>query len=233
MRREMLEALKASALGNIKRAKMNVEVYLTSPVGIGEHPDIMSAVEEQIDLISKEEENALFIAILLHDIGHGPFSHAIENSLIENVSHEFISLYFMQFLNKRFKGQLDLAIKIFKGVYERPFFHQLISGQLDMDRLDYLKRDSFYTGVSEGSINSERLISMLNVVEDKLVVEEKGIYSVEKFIIARRLMYWQVYLHKTSLVAEQLLTRLLKRAKYLVTNGVVVKASKHLNFFLN
>ena len=183
--------------------------------------------------ISAEESEALYIAILLHDIGHGPFSHAMEHSIVEGIDHESISLLFMSELNKEFNNRLTLAIQIFSDNYHRNFFYQLISGQLDMDRLDYLKRDSFYTGVSEGSINSERLISMLNVVEDKLVVEEKGIYSVEKFIIARRLMYWQVYLHKTSLVAEQLLTRLLKRAKYLVTNGVVINASKHLSFFLN
>ena len=183
--------------------------------------------------ISAEESDALYIAILLHDIGHGPFSHAMEHSIVEGIDHESISLLFMSELNKEFNNRLTLAIQIFSNNYHRNFFYQLISGQLDMDRLDYLKRDSFYTGVSEGSINSERLISMLNVVNDRLVVEEKGIYSVEKFIIARRLMYWQVYLHKTSLVAEQLLTRLLKRAKHLVTNGIVVKASEPLSFFLN
>ena len=183
--------------------------------------------------ISTEESEALYIAILLHDIGHGPFSHAMEHSIVEGIDHESISLLFMSELNKEFNNRLTLAIQIFSDNYHRNFFYQLISGQLDMDRLDYLKRDSFYTGVSEGSINSERLISMLNVVADKLVVEEKGIYSVEKFIIARRLMYWQVYLHKTSLVAEQLLTRLLKRAKYLVIHGVDINASKHLSFFLN
>ncbi len=183
--------------------------------------------------ISTEESEALYIAILLHDIGHGPFSHAMEHSIVEGIDHESISLLFMSELNKEFNNRLTLAIQIFSNNYHRNFFYQLISGQLDMDRLDYLKRDSFYTGVSEGSINSERLISMLNVVNDRLVVEEKGIYSVEKFIIARRLMYWQVYLHKTSLVAEQLLTRLLKRAKHLVTNGIVVKASEPLSFFLN
>src|SRR5690606_26803847 len=155
------------------------------------------------------------LAILLHDIGHGPFSHAMENSIVEGVSHEQISLLFMEKLNAEFNARLTLAIQIFKGEYHRPFMCQLISGQLDMDRADYLKRDSFYTGVAEGNINSERLITMLNVVEDKLVVEEKGIYSVEKFIIARRFMYWQVYLHKTGLVAEQLLIRALKRAKEL------------------
>jgi HD superfamily phosphohydrolase len=183
--------------------------------------------------ISAEESDSLYIAILLHDIGHGPFSHAMEHSIVEGIDHESISLLFMSELNKEFNNRLTLAIQIFSNNYHRNFFYQLISGQLDMDRLDYLKRDSFYTGVSEGSINSERLISMLNVVNDRLVVEEKGIYSVEKFIIARRLMYWQVYLHKTSLVAEQLLTRLLKRAKHLVTNGIVVKASEPLRFFLN
>ena len=183
--------------------------------------------------ISAEESDALYIAILLHDIGHGPFSHAMEHSIVEGIDHESISLLFMSELNKEFNNRLTLAIQIFSNNYHRNFFYQLISGQLDMDRLDYLKRDSFYTGVSEGSINSERLISMLNVINDRLVVEERGIYSVEKFIIARRLMYWQVYLHKTSLVAEQLLTRLLKRAKHLVTNGIVVKASEPLCFFLN
>lgn len=183
--------------------------------------------------VSDEEAEALYIAILLHDIGHGPFSHAMEHSIVNNVSHEDISLKFMDALNNEFNNRLTLAIQIFKNEYHRAFFNQLVSGQLDMDRLDYIKRDSFYTGVSEGSINSERLISMLNVVDDSLVVEEKGIYSVEKFIIARRLMYWQVYLHKTSLVAEQLLMKLLKRAKELTENGVKLPASKSLSYFLN
>ena len=182
--------------------------------------------------ISEEEEKGLYAAILLHDIGHGPFSHAMEHSIVNNVSHEAISLLFMERLNKEFNGSLTLAIQIFKGEYHRKFMCQLISGQLDMDRADYLKRDSFYTGVAEGNINSERLITMLNVVNDELVVEEKGIYSVEKFIIARRLMYWQVYLHKTGLVAEQLLIRALKRAKELFNKGVGLEASKALLFFL-
>ena len=182
--------------------------------------------------ISEDEEEALYIAILLHDIGHGPFSHAMEHSIVENVSHEDISLLFMNQLNIEFEGKLDLAIQIFKNKHPRKFLHQLVSGQLDMDRLDYLRRDSFYTGVSEGNVNSQRLISMLNVKEDALVVEEKGIYSVEKFIVARRLMYWQVYLHKTSLVAEQLLVRLLQRAKELVGQGVDLPASEALSFFL-
>lgn len=182
--------------------------------------------------ISGEEEQALLVAILLHDIGHGPFSHAMENSIVEKVNHEHISLLFMEQLNKEFNSSLTLAIQIFKGEYHKKFMHQLISGQLDMDRIDYLKRDSFYTGVSEGNINSERLITMLTVVNDGLVVEEKGIYSVEKFLVARRIMYWQAYLHKTSLVAEQLLIRILIRAKELVLNGQELFASSALSFFL-
>tara|TARA_R110002049_G_scaffold74325_2_gene191763 strand:- start:4046 stop:5140 length:1095 start_codon:yes stop_codon:yes gene_type:complete len=183
--------------------------------------------------ISNEEEEALYMAILLHDIGHGPFSHAMEHSIVNNVSHEQISLLFMERLNEEFNGSLTLAIQIFKGAYQRKFMCQLISGQLDMDRADYLKRDSFYTGVAEGNISSERLITMLNVVDDELVVEEKGIYSVEKFIIARRLMYWQVYLHKTGLVAEQLLIRVLKRAKELTLGGNMLNGSNALQYFLN
>ena len=183
-------------------------------------------------VITKNEEEALYIAILLHDIGHGPFSHAMERTIVENVSHEDISLLFMEALNQEFDERLSLAIKIFKDEYPRKFFHQLVSGQLDMDRLDYLKRDSFYTGVSEGTVNSQRLIAMLNVKNDALVVEEKGIYSVENFIVARRLMYWQVYLHKTGVVAEQLLVRVLKRAKQLSAESVELPASKALQFFL-
>ncbi|UZD35326.1 HD domain-containing protein [Capnocytophaga ochracea] len=182
--------------------------------------------------ISDKEAEGLYIAILLHDIGHGPFSHAMEHSIVEGISHEEISLRFMQELNKVFNGKLDTAIAIFQGTYPRKFMHQLISGQLDMDRADYLKRDSFYTGVAEGNINSERLISMLNVRNDELVVEEKGLYSVEKFLIARRLMYWQVYLHKTSVVAEQILIRLLNRAKELVQQGQELTMSTALAFFV-
>ena len=155
--------------------------------------------------ISVEESEALFVAILLHDIGHGPFSHALEYSIVNGIDHEFISLKFMEMLNEEMDGRISLAIEIFKGLYHRKFMNQLIASQLDMDRLDYLKRDSFYTGVAEGNINSDRLITMMDVKNDQLVVEEKGIYSVEKFIVARRLMYWQVYLHKTGLVAEKLL----------------------------
>ncbi|SHH58355.1 HD domain-containing protein [Winogradskyella jejuensis] len=183
--------------------------------------------------ISEDEETALYVAILLHDIGHGPFSHAMEHSIVNGISHEEISLYFMEKLNVEFNGSLTLAIQIFKGEYQRRFMCQLISSQLDMDRADYLKRDSFYTGVAEGNINSERLITMLTVVDDELLIEEKGIYSVEKFLIARRFMYWQVYLHKTGLVAEQMLTRVLRRAKELVENGVQLGASEPLKYFLS
>ncbi len=182
--------------------------------------------------ISNEEENALYIAILLHDIGHGPFSHAMEHSIVEEVHHEQLSLLFMEQLNKEFNGELALAIKVFKGEYHRKFMLQLISSQLDMDRMDYLKRDSFYSGVAEGNINSERLIQMMNVDNDVLVIEEKGIYSVEKFLVARRLMYWQAYLHKTSVVGELILTKILKRAKELVQNGIQLEASKPLSYFL-
>ncbi|NJW54148.1 HD domain-containing protein [Salinimicrobium oceani] len=182
--------------------------------------------------ISEEEEEALQIAILLHDIGHGPFSHAMEHSIVEGVSHETISFLFMEEMNRKFNQRLTLAIEIFRGKYHRKFLCQLISSQLDMDRMDYLKRDSFYTGVAEGNINSERLISMLTVVNNELMVEEKGIYSVEKFLLARRLMYWQVYLHKTGVVAEQLLIRVLQRAKELVNSGRTLFASTALNHFL-
>ncbi len=182
--------------------------------------------------ISEEEENALYIAILLHDIGHGPFSHAMEKSIVEDVHHEAISLLFMNQLNQEFNGQLSLAIQVFKGEYHRKFMLQLISSQLDMDRMDYLKRDSFYSGVAEGNVNSERLIQMMNVVDDVLVIEEKGIYSVEKFLMSRRLMYWQAYLHKTSLVAELILTKALKRAKELVLKGVQLPCSEPLLFFM-
>lgn len=182
--------------------------------------------------ISKEEEEALYIAILLHDIGHGPFSHAMEHSIVENIHHEEISLLFMEALNEEFEGKLSLAIEIFKGNYRRKFLIQLISSQMDMDRMDYLKRDSFYSGVAEGNINSERLIQMINVHNDYLVVEEKGIYSVEKFLVARRLMYWQCYLHKTSVGAELLLAKILKRAKQLTLQGVDLPASNALKFFI-
>jgi HD superfamily phosphohydrolase len=182
--------------------------------------------------ISKDEETALCIAILLHDIGHGAFSHALEHSIVTGITHEEISLKYMQNLNIEFNGKLDLAIKIFTGKYHRLFLQQLISSQLDIDRLDYLKRDSFYTGVAEGNISSDRLIAMMNVVNDELVIEKKGIYSVEKFLIARRLMYWQVYLHKTSLVAEHMLVKVLMRAKELADNNIDLYGSSSLRYFL-
>ena len=183
-------------------------------------------------LISSEEENALYVAILLHDIGHGAFSHALEHSIVSGISHEEISLNFMKKLNKEFDGKLNLAIEVFEGKNPRKFLFQLISSQLDIDRLDYLKRDSFYTGVTEGNISSDRLIAMMNVKNDELVIEEKGIYSVEKFLIARRLMYWQVYLHKTGLVAENMLVNVLKRAKELAEEGVELFSSTSLKYFL-
>ena len=163
--------------------------------------------------INKEEEEAVILAILLHDIGHGPFSHALENSFVKGVSHEDISIEFMNSLNKEYDGALDLALEIFQDKYSKGFLHDLVSSQLDMDRLDYLKRDSFFTGVSEGVVSNERIIKMFAVANDELVVIEKGIYSIEKFIVARRLMYWQVYLHKTVLSAEFLLAKILERAR--------------------
>lgn len=182
--------------------------------------------------ISYEEEEATFIAILLHDAGHGPFSHALENSIITGISHEDLSVLLMQKLNEEFKGGLTLAIEIFKGNYPRKFLHELISGQIDMDRLDYLRRDSFFTGVIEGSVGSDRIIRMLNVIDDSLVIDEKGIYSLEKFLIARRLMYWQVYMHKTVLSSESLLVNVLKRARELAQSGDDIYSTSALRFFL-
>lgn len=182
--------------------------------------------------ITPEEENGLLCAILLHDIGHGPFSHALEHALVPDRNHEQISLLFMEELNEEFDGQLEVGLQIFKGDHPKKFLNQLVSSQLDMDRMDYLKRDSFYTGVTEGNISSERLITMLNVVNNELVVEEKVVYSVEKFLMARRFMYWQVYLHKTSLVAEVLLIKLIKRAKYVLEEGNDLKTSDALKMFL-
>lgn len=182
--------------------------------------------------ISDEEEEATYLAILLHDIGHGPFSHALENSIISGISHEDISLLLMKKLDKSYKGKLKLAIDIFTGKYKRKFLHELIAGQVDMDRLDYLRRDSFFTGVIEGSVGSDRIIRMLNVVDDRLVIDEKGIYSLEKFIIARRLMYWQVYMHKTVLCSESMLVNVLRRAKEIAGTGADIYATPALRFFL-
>ena len=193
----------------------------------------ISVLQSKGVAISAAESRALQIAILLHDIGHGPFSHAMEHSIIPNISHETLSLKFMHILNDQFKGALSLAISIFRGESERLVFNQLVSSQLDVDRLDYLKRDSFYTGVAEGNINSERLISMLNVVDQTLVIEEKGLYSVEKYLMARRFMYWQVYLHKTGIAAEAILIKIFERAKTLLKQGVLLQASDALMYFLN
>jgi len=182
--------------------------------------------------ITVEEERAVCLAILLHDIGHGPFSHALEYDIVCGVSHEEISSFFIEELSKEFDGQLDMALLIFQNKYSKPFLHQLVSSQLDMDRLDYLNRESFYSGVSEGIIGTDRLIEMLNVRDGQLVLEEKGIYSIEKFIVARRLMYWQVYLHKTVVAAEFMLIHALRRAKFLAKRGEDVFASPALSFFM-
>ena len=182
--------------------------------------------------ITEEEAEAVTIAILLHDIGHGPFSHALESCIVPGVQHEALSVLIMHRLNKTFNGKLSLAIAIFENKYEKKFLHQLVSSQLDMDRLDYLNRDSFYTGVSEGVIGFDRILKMLYVVNDELVVEEKGIYSIEKFLISRRLMYWQVYLHKTVLAAEQLLVKIFQRAKAIANKGVPLFASPSFNLLL-
>ncbi|MFN2423537.1 MAG: HD domain-containing protein [Cryomorphaceae bacterium] len=183
-------------------------------------------------VISAEEALGAKVAILLHDIGHGPFSHSLEFSIVKNVNHEVISGLLMERLNAEFGGKLTTGIEIFRNEYPKKFLHQLVSGQLDMDRLDYLSRDSFYSGVSEGVVSNQRIIKMLNVRDDRLVVEQKGIYSIEKFIMARRLMYWQVYLHKTVVAAERLLINILKRAKYCARNSVDLFASPALKYFL-
>ncbi|MBA7547911.1 hypothetical protein ES705_40352 [subsurface metagenome] len=182
--------------------------------------------------ISKDEEEAVLVAILLHDIGHGPFSHALEESLISGIDHEILSQLLMNELNTIFNGRLNLAIEIFNNRYSKKFLHQLVSSQLDMDRLDYIKRDSFFTGVAEGTIGTDRIIKMLNVSDDKLVVEKKGIYSVEKFLISRRLMYWQVYFHKTVMASEYLLVKMLQRAKLLASKEVSMFATPALSYFL-
>jgi len=183
--------------------------------------------------ITDEEAEGVTAAILLHDLGHGPFSHALEHVLIPEVSHEAISLRLMERMNRHFNGRLDVAIRIFKDEYPKRFLHQLVSGNLDMDRLDYLRRDSFFTGVTEGNIGSARIIKMLNVVNDRLVVEAKGIYSVENYLMSRSLMYWQVYLHKTSLAAEKMLENLILRARHLIAKGVNVPASPAFSHFLS
>jgi hypothetical protein len=194
--------------------------------------DAIEVLRSKQSEISDEEAEAVSVAILLHDIGHGPFSHALEHTLVQGVNHEDLSALLMERLNKEYKGKLSLAIDIFNDKYPKKFLHQLVSSQLDMDRLDYLKRDSFFTGVSEGVISSDRIIKMLCVKGDELAVEEKGIYSIEKFIIARRLMYWQVYLHKTVVAAENMLVSILKRAKELARKGEAIFATPALSLFL-
>ena len=192
---------------------------------------ILSLQQKGIFIFDSEAE-ALKAAILLHDVGHGPFSHVLEHTLISGISHEQISLMMMEEMNREMQGRLTLAIKIFKDDYPKRFLHQLISSQLDMDRLDYLSRDSFFTGVTEGNIGSARIIKMLNVVDDRLVVEQKGIYSIENYLTSRRLMYWQVYLHKTTVAYEKTLVCLLRRAKYLAQRGDEVFATPALRYFL-
>tara|TARA_B110000495_G_scaffold90569_1_gene78234 strand:+ start:16388 stop:17614 length:1227 start_codon:yes stop_codon:yes gene_type:complete len=183
--------------------------------------------------ITSTEQEALRICILLHDIGHGPFSHALEKILVNEINHEQLTLMFMKHLNEEFNGKLSISIEIFKNTYKKKFLHQLVSSQLDMDRLDYLKRDSFFTGVTDGNIGTERIINMLNVADGNLVIEEKGIYSIEKFILARRLMYWQVYLHKTVISSENMLMKLIKRVKFLISNGEEIFITSNLLYFLN
>ena len=182
--------------------------------------------------ISKEEEKSAMLAILLHDVGHGPFSHALESLLMEDWHHEKLSILLMNKINEEFDGELSMALEMFQGKYHRRFFNQLISSQLDVDRLDYLKRDSFFTGVSEGSVNTQRIISMMNVCDDELVIDEKGVYSIENFLTARMFMYWQVYYHKTSALAEHLLVKILSRAKQLISEGKHIEAYGNLKYFL-
>jgi HD superfamily phosphohydrolase len=192
----------------------------------------LETIKSKGQAISYQEEEAVTVAILLHDIGHGPFSHALEHTIVDGVSHEHISTLLMDNLNREFDGKLGLALEIFNNRYHKKFLYQLVSGQLDLDRMDYLNRDSFFTGVSEGVISFDRIIKMLDVADDQLVVEEKGIYSIEKFLIARRLMYWQVYLHKTVIAAEQMLVKILERAKELTGEGRNLFASPCFSYFL-
>jgi HD superfamily phosphohydrolase len=195
--------------------------------------EALKALKEKGHNISKEETDAALAAILLHDIGHGPFSHVLEHTLVTNVHHETISLLLMEQMNAEWQGRLRTAIDVFTDTYPKRFLHRLVSGQLDVDRLDYLRRDSFFTGVVEGNIGSARIIKMLDVKDDKLVVESKGIYSIENFLMSRRLMYWQVYLHKTSVAAEKMMINTLRRAKELSMNGEKLFASPALSYFLS
>jgi HD superfamily phosphohydrolase len=192
----------------------------------------LDTLESKNFTISKEERQAAQIAALLHDIGHSPLSHALESTILQNIHHEKMSLLLMKKLNEHFEGKLDLAIKIFTNQYERPFFHQLVSSQLDVDRLDYLQRDCFFTGVSEGAIGGDRILKMMTLHQENLVIEEKGIYSIENFLTARRLMYWQVYLHKTTISTEQMIVQTIRRAKFLAQNGEKIFASPALAYFM-
>lgn len=226
-------------LRNIKQLGLTYLVYPGAVHSRFQHTlGAMHLMMQAVDMLkikgqvfSGDEYHALLIAILMHDSGHGPFSHALEYTLVENISHEKISYCFMNHLSKKFGDSMNLAIDIFTDRYKRKFLHQLVSSQLDVDRLDYLMRDSFFSGVSEGVISTDRIIKMLNVFNDTLVVDSKGIYSVEKFIVARRLMYWQVYLHKTVLSAEHLLIQILKRARFLLLNNEDVFTTPALKFF--
>ena len=194
--------------------------------------EALQTLKNQGIKISEEEELGVTLAILLHDIGHGPFSHALENSFVKDVNHEGISELFMQQLNNEFHGELEVALSIFKDQYPKKFLHRLVSSQLDMDRLDYLKRDSFFTGVSEGVVSNQRIIKMFAIAGEEIVIKEKGIYSIEKFIVARRLMYWQVYLHKTVLSAEFLLAKIISRARQLLSNGEKIIVTPAMEVFL-
>lgn len=237
---DLLEHPYFQRLRNIKQMALGYLVYPGATHSRLQHAlGAMHLLNTAIDVLRSkgnvvlpEEAEAAAAAILLHDIGHGPFSHSLEHSIAQDVDHETISRCFMVCMNNQLGGRLSLAIEIFDDRYHKHFLHQLISSQLDMDRLDYLKRDSFFTGVVEGAIGSDRIIKMLNVVDDNLVVEIKGIYSIEKFLIARRLMYWQVYLHKTVVAAEQTLIKLLARAKELTAQGQQLSCSPALQYFL-
>ncbi len=238
---ELIEHPYFQRLRRIKQLGLSSLVYPGANHTRFEHAiGTMHLVRSALDILKNKghkitiaEEEGVMAALLLHDIGHGPFSHALEQSIVQGVSHEELSLIYMDELNREMDGRLTLAIEIFLNRYPKKFLHQLVSSQLDMDRLDFLKRDSFYSGVSEGVVSSERIIKMLNVKNDQLVVEVKGIYSVEKFLIARRLMYWQVYLHKTVISAEYMMIKLLQRASDLTARGASIPATGHLALFLN
>jgi len=238
---ELIEHRWLQRLRNIKQLGLSYLVYPGAVHNRFQHTlgamhlmaQALQVLKEKGVSISREEEEGAIAAILLHDLGHGPFSHSLEHSIAKKTSHEELSLAYMEQLNREMNGRLNLAIAIFSNQYPKKFLHQLVSSQLDVDRLDYLHRDSFFSGVAEGTIGLERIIKMLYVVSDELVVEAKGIYSIEKFLIARRMMYWQVYLHKTVVGAEQMLIAILQRARELVEQGIPVFTSTRLYFFLS